>query len=118
MASPKFDISGTVRSIPTPRVYDGKEYPSFIVDIEKDSQYPQSVKFDCKPEIVRKLGVGDEVTVSFNLRGKIYANRTTGEDDTFTKLQAWKVDVTKRGDVAAPHAPRPAAQDDDADLPF
>ena len=116
MTSPKFEITGTVRSIPTPREYDGKEYPSFLLDIEKDSQYPQTVKLDCKVDLVRKIAVGDKVTVSFNLRGKVYANRTTGEDDSFTKLQAWKVDIVKRGDSSHAAAPVPASADEP--LPF
>lgn len=102
MASPKFDIAGTVYDIPPPR--DGK-YHSIVVEIEKDGKYPQTVPFDCKAEIAAKLGIGDEVIVSFNLRGRKWTKPGTGEVKYFGSVQAWKVEITKRGDQD--HAPPP-----------
>lgn len=121
MSSPKFEITGTVHAIPPPR--DGKYY-TFVLATETDSKYPQAVPFDCKADLVGKIAVGDEVTVSFNVRGREWKNPTTGEIKFFGSVQAWKVDITKRGDQkhAAPPPPNGggwgAAPGDDADIPF
>lgn len=123
MASPKFEIDGVVHAIPTPRRdKKGGEYPTVVVQIDRDGKYPQTVPFDVKPEIVRTLGVGDEVKVSFNLRGREWTDPKTGEVKTFGSVQAWKVDITKRADSAGP-PPEPNGGSwgpgpDDEQLPF
>lgn len=123
MSSPKFEIAGTVHAIPPPR--DGK-YHSFVLTTEADSKYPQAVPFDCKADIAAKLGIGDEVAVSFNVRGREWKNPTTGEIKYFGSVQAWKVEITKRGDQrhAAPPPPNGGGwgaaptPPDDSDIPF
>lgn len=123
MASPKFDITGTVYRIPPPRQAGEKSYASFVVEIDRDTKYPQFVPFDCKDEIAGKVQEGDEVTVSFNLRGREWTNPSTGDVKFFGSLQAWKVDVVRRAAPVPPPAPNgggwgagPGGPSDD--LPF
>jgi hypothetical protein len=120
MASPKFEIAGTVYAKPPPR--DGRFY-SFVVKTEADSKYPQHVPFDCKEEIAAKVQVGDEVTVSFNLRGREWKNERTGEIKFFGGVQAWRVDVTKHAGAQPPPEPNGGGwggspPSDADDLPF
>lgn len=106
MASPKLEISGVIHAIPTPRKdKKGNSYPSIVVETDRDGKYPQMVPFDVKPEIVAKVAVGDEVNVSFNLRGREWTDPATGETKFFGSVQAWKVDVTKRADAVPPPEP-------------
>ena len=82
-----------------------------------DTQYPQHIKFEFTQNNADKLDYvnpGDNVEVSFNLRGREYTNKRTGEQDVFNSLQGWYVkkadNATAPAKVEAPIA--------DGDLPF
>ena len=81
-----------------------------------DTEYPQHIKFEFTQKNADKLDYvnpGDLVEVSFNLRGREYANKRTGEMDVFNSLQGWyvkKAENTAPAKVEAPVA--------DSDLPF
>lgn len=66
----------------------------FIVEIEKQTPYPQFIKIEVtqdKTEMLDKFSEGQEVSVDFNLRGLLF-NGNNGEQ-CFTTLQAWKVEA-------------------------
>ena len=57
--------------------------------VTSDERYPQDIKFECVKERVSLLdnvSEGDEVTVSFDLRGNEYKERY------YVNLVAWKID--------------------------
>ncbi|QIX59998.1 DUF3127 domain-containing protein [Hymenobacter lutimineralis] len=112
----------------------------FVLEVV-DGQYPEHIKFQLvqdKTALIDQYRVGDEVKVTFNLRGRGF--NKNGQMLYFTNLEAWKIDAAAGG-AAAPQgggnyqqaAPRPAANqnpnlraqpaapiasDDDNDLPF
>ncbi|MBG8553939.1 MULTISPECIES: DUF3127 domain-containing protein [Hymenobacter] len=113
----------------------------FVLEVV-DGQYPEHIKFQLvqdKTALIDQYRVGDEVKVTFNLRGRGF--NKNGQMLYFTNLEAWKIDAAAGG-AAAPQgggsyqqaAPRPAAanqnpslraqpsapiaSDDDNDLPF
>jgi len=94
-------LSGTIKVI-----FDTETFPSgfskreFVITTAE--QYPQDVKFEVvkdKCATLDKYAVGQQVTVSLNIRGKEYSGKY------YVNLQAWRIE-----DEAAPVA---AAPDDD-----
>ena len=121
----------------------------FVLEVV-DGQYPEHIKFQTvqdKTSLIDPFKVGDEVKISFNLRGRGF--NKNGQMLYFTNLEAWRIEPTSGaapaggngGGYAQPQAapaPRPAAPaptqnqnpnlraqpaapiagDDDNDLPF
>ena len=96
-----------------------------------DGQYTQLIKFQLTQNNCEKLdgyNEGDEVKVTFSLRGREYTKE--GRTSYFTNLDAWKIDSAGAGNsqAAVPTAsensfPSPSDQpqggaDSNDDLPF
>jgi len=74
----------------------------FWLETDLDSQWPQTVEFELiqdKVTVIDKFKKGDMLSVGFNLRGRKYANKTTGKDAVFNSLNAWFVDKPKGGNT-------------------
>ena len=59
-----------------------------------DGKYPQVVALECTGDgvsLLDGLHHGDEVRVSFNLRGRSWTDKN-GNEKVFNSLNAWKVD--------------------------
>jgi single-strand DNA-binding protein len=114
----------------------------FVLEVV-DGQYPEHIKFQLvqdKTALIDPFKVGDEVKISFNLRGRGF--NKNGQMLYFTNLEAWRIEAGTGGAAApqgggsfqqsAPRAAAPAANqnpnlrasaapiasDDDNDLPF
>lgn len=114
----------------------------FVLEVV-DGQYPEHIKFQLvqdKTALIDSYKVGDEVKISFNLRGRGF--NKNGQMLYFTNLEAWRIESGAGGGAApqgggnyqqsAPRAAAPAqnqnpnlrasaapiASDDDNDLPF
>ena len=116
----------------------------FVLEVV-DGQYPEHIKFQLvqdKTALIDQYKVGDEVKVTFNLRGRGF--NKNGQMLYFTNLEAWRLEAATGGAAApaggggyqqqqaAPRAAAPAqnqnpnlrasaapiASDDDNDLPF
>jgi len=62
--------------------------------IETDDQYPQMVKLEftqAKCSVLDTEKVGNQVTVSFNVRGNKWTNKE-GKDVYFVSLNAWRLE--------------------------
>lgn len=69
-----------------------------------DEQYPQPISIEFlqdKTELLDVLKVGDEVTVSINIRGREWA-APSGEVKYFNSIVGWRVEKT--GSSASSHA--------------
>lgn len=99
-----------------------------IVAYAENPQFVEYIRFEATQDrvsIFDNLAIGDEVEVSFNLRGRPWTNKE-GVTTYFNSLIAWR--VTKVANTAAAPAPgytdMPAPADltgtsgDDDDLPF
>ncbi|MDU0368893.1 DUF3127 domain-containing protein [Hymenobacter endophyticus] len=113
----------------------------FVLEVV-DGQYPEHIKFQLvqdKTALIDSYKIGDEVKISFNLRGRGF--NKNGQMLYFTNLEAWRIESAAGGASApqgggfqqqAPRAAAPAqnsnpnlrasaapiASDDDNDLPF
>jgi hypothetical protein len=73
----------------------------FILELKDESQYPQYIKFELQKDKCSLLDLfrnGDELEVSFDLKGKPYTN-PKGEKMYFTNLVVWKIE--KVGDMGS-----------------
>jgi Domain of unknown function (DUF3127) len=84
----------------------------FILMISENPSYPQYVSFQLaqdKCSLLDMFSCGDNVTVSFNLRGRSWTS-PQGEVKYFNTLEAWRIVVATGVATHAVNAPSPIAQ--------
>lgn len=90
-----FELSGTVRYILDLQTFNsGFTKREFVIEVE-DGKYPQMIKFECvkdKTALLDDVSVGDDVQVTFDIRGNEYKDRF------YVNLVAWKL---SKGDGAS-----------------
>lgn len=125
------EITGKVHEIgAVQQVTETFKKRDLVIEYAENPQYPEFIKFEATQDRVNlfdNLNSGDEVSVSFNLRGRPWTNKD-GVTSYFNSLVAWrinKVGSTPQGasaQNAMPHTPPPvdisAQAGDDDDLPF
>ncbi|MCR9104246.1 MAG: DUF3127 domain-containing protein [Gammaproteobacteria bacterium] len=113
-----YDLTGKIKLIQDAKTFDSGFTKREMVVIVDSGKYPQEINLEFvqdKVSLLDDLQVGQEVTVSFDIRGREYNGRY------FNNLQGWKV-------VAADSAAGPAsgsapaggagADFDEGDIPF
>ena len=109
------DITGTVHSVgPIKQITDTFQKRDAIIQIDEvgnnGQTYTQHITLEIKQaacEYWDGISKGDTVSCKCRLRGRLYTRRDTGEEASFTSVDAWRVDV----DAAAPGPmPEPPAQ--------
>ena len=88
--SQSFDMEGKLKIVYETQNFGDKGFTKreFVVTMA-DEQYPQDVKFELIKDntgLIDRFRLGDDVKVSFNLRGNEWNGRY------FTNLQAWRLD--------------------------
>lgn len=123
------EIRGKVHEIgATQQVTESFKKRDIIVAYAENPQFVEYIRFEAtqdRTSIFDGLTVGEEIEVSFNLRGRPWTNKE-GVTTYFNSLVAWR--VTKLANTAASvpapgYAEMPAPVDlsgsnDDDDLPF
>lgn len=123
------EIRGKVHEIgATQQVTESFKKRDLIVAYAENPQFVEYIRFEAtqdRTSIFEGLTVGEEIEVSFNLRGRPWTNKE-GVTTYFNSLVAWR--VTKLANTAASasapgYAEMPAPVDlsgsnDDDDLPF
>lgn len=127
------EITGKVHEVSEIiEVKEGFRKRELIVEHVSDgSQYSEFLKFEAvqdKVSLFDKLKAGDQIEVSFNLRGRAWTDKA-GKTSYFNSMQAWR--IRPMGNAApAPAAPQgeavwnstpaaPGSSDEEADdLPF
>jgi len=73
-----YDLTGTIKLIQEPQTFaSGFTKREFVVTVE-DGKYPQEICLECvqdKVSLLDDLKEGQEVTVSFDIRGREYNGR-------------------------------------------
>lgn len=127
-----FELSGTIIEIlPEMQVNDRFKKQEFVIE-KKDASgnfnFTDFIKFQLtqdKTSLIKSFKTGDEVKVSFNIRGNKWVNN--GQVNYFTNLDAWRVERATAGgssvdrDVPVPPVPEELDNDIPAgfdDLPF
>ena len=108
------ELKGRVHEIgQTQQVTETFKKRDLIVVYAENPQYPEYIKLEATKDTTEKLDslkVGDEVEVSFNLRGRPWTNKD-GVTTYFNSLVIWKVNNLSSSESAE------TAPDDDG-LPF
>jgi single-strand DNA-binding protein len=142
-----YDVTGRLHEIfDEQQVSEKFRKREFVLEVQ-DGQYPQQIKFQLtqdKSNLIDPYKMGDEVKVTFDLRGRGF--NKNGQMLYFTNLEAWRIEPAAAGGAPAggggggyaqpQQAARPAAaqnqnpnlraqpsaapiaSDDDNDLPF
>jgi hypothetical protein len=99
-----------------------------VVEYAENPTYPEYIRFEAiqdKTSLFDNLKVGDQVEVSFNLRGRAWTNRE-GATSYFNSLIVWRITpLSNTAPASTPSAPAAVSapvdvstnQEDD-DLPF
>ena len=116
-----YDLTGTVKLIQDEQTFgSGFKKREMVVTVE-DGKYPQEINLEFvqdKVSLLDSLQVGQEITVTFDIRGREYNGRY------FNNLQGWKIEAgtSVNTDVEQPPVfdkDVPANLDDfDDDIPF
>jgi len=90
-----FETKGTVIAIePEQTISDKFRKREFVIEVREpaDTKYPDLIKFQAtqdKCDLLNPVGIGQQITVSFNLRGRKYEK--DGKVSYFTNLEAWRI---------------------------
>jgi hypothetical protein len=116
-----YDLTGKVKLIQEVMKFDSGFTKREMVVIVEDGKYPQEINFEFvqdKISLLDNLQEGQEVTVTFDIRGREYNGRY------FNNLQGWKIETPGVDNelAAGSHSsisPNTTSSDfDDSDIPF
>jgi single-strand DNA-binding protein len=130
-----FQITGILKVKGAEQVVSDKFKKREFVLTDNQSQYPQHVSFQLaqdKCSLIDGFDVGQEIKVSFNLRGREWNDPKSGQVKYFNSLDAWRIESNMAAASPAGAAPSSntaqvsnatpvftaSAADDDDDLPF
>ena len=115
-----YDLTGKIKLIQDVKKFDSGFTKREMVVIVEDGKYPQEINLEFvqdKIALLDALQPGQEVTVSFDIRGREYNGRY------FNNLQGWKITSPDESqsmphyeDIPPPHAAPGGIEDDD--IPF
>lgn len=116
-----YELTGKVKLIQEAKTFDSGFTKREMVVIVEDGKYPQEINLEFvqdKVNLLDNLEIGQQVTVSFDIRGREYNGRY------FNNLQGWR--IVTQDDASGPGAeeswpsgtPSPPPNYDDSDIPF
>ena len=114
-----YDLTGKIKLIQDAKTFDSGFTKREMVVIVEDGKYPQEINLEFVQEkvtLLDSLRPGQEVTVTFDIRGREYNGRY------FNNLQGWKIDAAEDAsatgiDEQSPPFPTPSDFWDE-DIPF
>jgi hypothetical protein len=110
-----FEITGNLHmKFEVQQISETFKKREFVLEV-LDGAYSQFIKFELTQDKVDRLGDaknGDEISVSFNLRGREYTK--DGETRYFNTLQAWQIAHGMKAEAA----PTVATAENKDDLDF
>lgn len=88
-----FELTGTLKVLEDTQTFaSGFSKREFVIEVP-DGKYPQMVKFETvrdKIDLLSDLQIGDELKVTFDIRGNEYKGRY------YVNLNAWKIESPGR----------------------
>jgi hypothetical protein len=101
-------ITGTVYMVgQTQQISD--KFSKREIAITTADQYPQTVLLQFsndKCTLLDNVRVGDNVTISYNLRGRIWTDKN-GVEKIFNTIDGWNIHLTTNHVTQAPQSPAP-----------
>lgn len=94
-----YELTGKVKTIGNTQTFDsGFQKREFVVTTNE--QYPQDIKLELikdKCAMLNSYSIGDDVRVSFNIRGNEYNGKY------YVNLQAWRISKLEKGEMPLPN---------------
>lgn len=121
-----YKFNGTVLVIGETQQVSEKFSKRELVLMDDDSMYPQQIMFQFaqdKCSMLDGISEGEQVEVSFNLRGREWVN-PEGVSKYFNTLDAWRIEVIGSGSNPADLTPKEdepiaaSSAEEESDLPF
>ncbi len=116
-----YELTGKIKLIQDAKTFDSGFTKREMVVVVEEGKYPQEINLEFvqdKVALLDSLSPGQEVTVTFDIRGREYNGRY------FNNLQGWKITTLEdtpshmaEDPSSAPHFPTPSDFEDD-DIPF
>src|SRR5690606_22305123 len=124
------EITGKVHEVgPVQQISDTFRKRDLVIQYAENPQFVEYIKFEATQDRVNifdNLNPGDDVSVSFNLRGRPWTNKD-GVTSYFNSLVAWRVNKgasepplapSYNTPASAPQADISSSNNEDDDLPF
>ena len=121
------EVQGKIKVIGETQTFGSNGFRKREVVVTTEEQYPQSIMVEFvqdKTDLLNNFGVGQDVKISINLRGREWTN-PQGEVKYFNSIQGWKIEPiaqtnTQPEIVNQPNefAPNNNVSTPDSDLPF
>ncbi len=122
-----FELSGKlIEKYDTVNVTDSFRKREFVIETTDgggSAQFTEQVKFQLtrdKCEIMDNFGMGENLRVFFNIRGRRWEK--DGKVSYFTNLEAWKIDrlgaAAQADDAPMPDEPSGYTADEEDEVPF
>jgi hypothetical protein len=112
-----YEITGTIIDILSTQTFNkGFRKREFV--IETDEKYSQKVVLQLvqdKCDMIDSYGIGDTVTVAFNVKGRDWVDNS-GTVKYFNTLEAWRIVAKGRAQLTEPTADMSGGFDDDDDF--
>lgn len=115
-----FKLTGVVKKVGDTVQVSEKFSKRELVVTDSSTMYPQDIMFEFAKDKTSHLDSvmeGQEVEVSFNLRGRMWTS-PQGEEKYFNTLDGWRVDVVGGSTQAQTQAPTVGDVDAEGDIPF
>lgn len=116
-----YEINGVVKLVPDAQTFGSGFTKREVVVTVADGKYPQDINLEFiqdKVGLLDDVRIGDEVSITFDIRGKEYNGRY------FNNLVGWKLEVAGGAygrppvEGAEPGKPIAAPDDYEDDIPF
>lgn len=112
-----YELTGKIKLIQEAKTFDSGFTKREMVVIVDEGKYPQDINIEFvqdKVALLDSLQPGQQVTVTFDIRGREYNGRY------FNNLQGWKIDTpaNETASGAIEQAPFPENGYDNGDIPF
>jgi hypothetical protein len=119
-------VTGKIKLINAEQTFGSNGFRKRELVVTTEEQYPQSILVEFvqdKCDLLNNFALGQDVTVSINLRGREWAN-PQGETKYFNSIQGWRIEAVQTeapsatgGSFETTSAPI-AGNDEPDDLPF
>ena len=88
---------------------------------DNDENYPKFINFELvkdNVDLIEPFKEGQEITVNFNLEGRMWTNPATDIERCFNSLKAWKIEAVANTQTPAPAPQSTPPTGTEQDLPF
>jgi hypothetical protein len=118
------EVKGKITKIDETKSFGGNGFRKRELVVATEEQYPQMIMIEFiqdKCDLLDTVKVGQDVTVSINLRGREWIN-PEGEAKYFNSIQGWRIEADKveKPTVSSKNNDTvdTSFEDDNDDLPF